>query len=661
MFGKAYLSLAGEGVAQDETLRAFGLASFLCAGNAYALVDYGYALDKAERWAEARRCAGRALARAPWMLRAHLLDLEVVDLCRYGRQLLDSTRHMAWLEHLAEEGVVNGGDADYLHCLLRHTSELMRAGRLEEAIARRAELLAGLEASWTQQTKVLRTWQTDPATFAQLYAREAALRGDPGRVVQGFSAAPPDSASELAMLVEALLALGDDDLALVAYAHKLRTKFVQNPIARLAGAKALLANGDLAGALDCIHGSALRFPTAGWDTAHDRLLRAAASAPLDAWEAVIDARRSAGARRLAKLVARDAADFAPGAAASKAIAAALELGAPVAFDAGAFAALRSAVAPGDAAAVDAFFAREDATLEAADRLVNDWTSLLPPGGADASDDRTPRAAKLLYVFASAFGRYVAATTRAPSVLAGAYRQIAGEALEALRSERGVLPRPLLRGLFEGVERFAPAVDSWLLDTWLLRVERALDLEATTGHLAALTEGLPVVRSLLRGDEQIAVERHAAERATGEEALALLERCVRATGRGPASRWSELAAATLPPEERLDLHLTASFIANNFAGPAVEAAKILLAKGAHAPAFEELCTSFGNGGAQWRDKQLVALAPLWAAAKVPLPLAFEACFEAGMKGFQTGDMATAREAHRWLAAMDPNNAQVWKNL
>jgi tetratricopeptide (TPR) repeat protein len=663
MFGKLYLSMFGDDVTKDEQLRAFAMASILIPGNAFALKDYGYALDGAARWAEALRYAERACERAPWMLDAHLLALEVVDLCRYGRALIDSTRRIATLERLAEDGVVRSGDPDYLHCLLRHASQLMRAGRLEEAIALRSELLQGLESSWTNQTKVLTDWKGNPALFAQLYAREAALRGDPGRVIEGFAAAAPDSGSEVAMFVDALLALGRDDQALVAYAHRSRTNLVQNPVARIAGAKAFLANGELAAALDCIHGSAHRFPGAGWDTAHNRLLRLAASRPVAAWESIVEQHLAAGATRLARWVARDAADFVPGVSPSSSIAKALRGGAAIAWDGGAFAALRGALSEFGLEAIDAFFAAHvEPSLATADRLANEWPGLVPtlpkePGPAEVR----PRAAKLLWLFAGAFGRYLAASTQAPSVLAGGYRQVASDALEMLRGVGAVFPRTVLRSLFEGLEPLAAHAEEWMLDGWLLRLERALDLEMAYGHLAELTAGLPTLQSLLRGDEQVAHELYVASRSQGAEALWLLERSVRAVGRGPAPRWSEVAASTLPPAERLDLHLTAAFIANNFAGPAVEASKILLESGRARQAFEQLCASFANGGKQWRDKQLPVLAPLWNAAEMPCPIEWQACFDAGMKGFQQGDMQLALDAHRWLAAMDPGNDQLWKNL
>ena len=80
------------------------MASILIPGNSFALKDYGYALNGAQRWAEALRYADRATRRAPWMLEAHLLfiahgrrtclarrprcgDCPLLDLCPYGRSV----------------------------------------------------------------------------------------------------------------------------------------------------------------------------------------------------------------------------------------------------------------------------------------------------------------------------------------------------------------------------------------------------------------------------------------------------------------------------------------------------------------------------------------------------------------------------------------------
>jgi hypothetical protein len=192
---------------------------------------------------------------------------------------------------------------------------------------------------WPNQTKVLDKWRTDPAMFATLYAREASLRGDPGRVVQGFSTAMADSASEVAMLIEAFLALGQDEFAALCFAQHSRTNFAVNPVARLAGARAYAMVGKTAEALECVYKVSLSYPHLDWDTAVNRVLRLLATRPAAEWEKVVEGYLVQGARRLARLVARDAADFVPGLAQSRAVLHALAGGQPFGYDNSIFGAL----------------------------------------------------------------------------------------------------------------------------------------------------------------------------------------------------------------------------------------------------------------------------------------------------------------------------------
>src|SRR5690606_16914370 len=118
-------------------------------------------------------------------------------------------------------------------------------------------------------------------------------------------------------------------------------------------------------------------------------------------------------------------------------------------------------------------------------------------------------------------------------------------------------------LLQIVEHLSDAPE-WLLDTWPLRIERALDLEAEHGaHLHSLISGLPTVQRLLRGDERIGWELRmahdlAADPSQYEPAAMLFERCVRAVeSGGTALAWSIAASHAGIPQQHLDVHWLAA--------------------------------------------------------------------------------------------------------
>ncbi len=662
MFGKLYLSMFGEDVKKDESLHAFAMASILIPGNFFALRDYGAKVYDAQRWDEGHRIVERACMSAPLALDCHIKAMEMYDMCRPGAALDNCEHHVGFLNHAEEKGAVQPGDPEGTHIRLRMSDSLMRAGRLQDAIALRRQCLQGLEGSWPNQTKVLRDWENDPSMLATLYAREAAMRGDPGRVVEGFRASPGTGALELSMFVNALLALGEEEMAYLAYAHQSRRQPTRHPVARLAGAKAALATGRFAEAIEHIRYVAVRFPAHRAETALNRLLRIASTIPVAEWEAIAAAQVDAGAHRLAKLLARDALDFVPGIAPTS-ILAQLAATRPVAFEPRWFAALQQAIsgqAPLDP--IEQLFATyNQPTLDHADRLAGEWEALVPEGPGPE------RAAKLLWLFAGAFGRYAALTTQPPNVLASGYRQVATDVLEAMRDVRGTIPRIVIKHLLEGLEAIAPSIDPWIFDQWLLRLERALDLEANeAGKLAPLTNGLPIVTSLLRGDEAVGWELRLAwlaakDPARARDAAALYERCVRAIGRDAAAAWSAAAAKCLPPEQALDVHTYVNFATSADATPAVEAAKILLQQGKGARALAELCRGLSAGGKQWIGKQVASLAQGFQSARVPVPADFNAAQQQGLAALQQGDFATAVRCYEWCAAQDWDNAMIYRNL
>jgi tetratricopeptide (TPR) repeat protein len=159
--------------------------------------------------------------------------------------------------------------------------------------------------------------------------------------------------------------------------------------------------------------------------------------------------------------------------------------------------------------------------------------------------------------ALALHHYLRLCAGAPTVLAGAYRHIATEAMHLVRRARFQVEDRAVRALLEVLEQ-APALDEWLLDTWTLRLERALDLENEHGEkLVELTAGLPRVASMLRGDERIGWElRFAHDMAdlAGLEGPApvLLERVLRAAEAGAgALPWARLLLGAPPSPAALD--------------------------------------------------------------------------------------------------------------
>src|SRR5262249_12990167 len=150
----------------------------------------------------------------------------------------------------------------------------------------------------------------------------------------------------------------------------------------------------------------------------------------------------------------------------------------------------------------------------------------------------------------------------PSPIAGAYRHIATEALHLVRRSRYQIDSAAIQALLRMVDWLGDAPD-WLLDTWLLRVERALDLEAEHGaYLGGMIAGMPTVGRLLRGDGRIGWELRlahdlASDPSQYEPVAMLFARSARAVEGGTALRAWSVAAAGAPAAEQLDVHWTAA--------------------------------------------------------------------------------------------------------
>ncbi len=669
-WGKPYGVMWGKGVTDDEWLYYASIDAALIPGNSFALDNYASALRTAGRREEAIREVDRATALAPAMLDAHMRMLDLLDdSMRYGEMLLEADRRLGIVDEMIHNKRRSGAEPDVCHIRLRYANALHNVGRNAEACQLRDSALKAVfnQDQWPKMREVLVKWQTDPREIAGAYAREGHFRGDPGRVVDGLGKTAIDRTDHLSMLVESLIALGKHDLALLAFARASRTRPGKTPRAWLAGARAHLANGQIAPALEYLVSFQIRAPQEPVDSEVHRLLRLAAVHPLAQWEAAVSAQFEAGARRIAKLVARDAADFVPGAAQSKAIQLALGANAPFAFDPASLGPLRAALTEHGLERIDQFFAAyTQPTLEHADRLVSDWTQAVAPDDGKTDEAFARHTAHLLYTCAHAITRYLALASQPGNPLGSGYRALACEMLSGLRRLRVRFPDKVIRPLLEALER-ASAVDDWIFDAWLLRLERALDLETSRGaHLAPLVDGLLRVGTFLRGNERVATEYRTAcdsekNPARAAIACAMYERCLRAFGGNVASSWSDAAVTSLPPEQALDVHWTA-LLANPFnAGPAVNAARALFQFQRPALAFDALVKRIGRGGKDWRAGVLAGLKPAWDASRFAVPLDFAQAQSRGYEHLQSGRFDAALQCYQWCDAIDPGNVQILRNL
>ena len=492
-----YMALRGKGVTDDEAMRNQFMAVFLTPSNDGAWMNLAYSFEKTTRYDAAWRIGDRMLGRDPADAGLYLSCMSFMrQTMRTGDAFRECVGRYHQMMRQSQEGSLNVQgftqvQAGEFYVACAHAD----MGRLDEAIAIGEKAIGeddGQRLQWQQ--KELEEWKS-PAAVGLGYAREGFFRGDPARVVEGFGRGQPDCASDAALLVDGLIALGDEKLAPFAAAHMRGAGLTTwHPIGRLAGVRGLLAGGEsLMLALDSLQTAVLRDPDAQIEPEVERLLRLAASRPLSEWEAFVTQRRTTGAVRLAKMAARDAADFVPGAEQSAVIREVLSLGAPRAFDPASLAALKASfegVPAERLAAVDRYFAeRAQPTLAVADRLPVEWTQTL---AADDEQGAPTRMAEMVVFFTNAVCRYLTSTTQPPSVLAGGYRRMATNALAAVSQGSGPVRRGNVRALLQAIEAAAAGVDPWVLDPWLFRLERLWSLEAREGDLRRVTDGLPIV-------------------------------------------------------------------------------------------------------------------------------------------------------------------------
>ena len=576
---------------------------------------------------------------------------------------------------------------DQIQVDLAAADALLHAGRLDEAIALRANRLEGREASWPRHAKILQTWRKDPKLVAWSYAREGHFRGDPARAVEGFGRIAPGDSVDLAVFLDALVAVGREDEVPLAWAELGLGRGYTAPVARLAAARGLIAAGEWRRGLEELWRVELTEPGRDDGVAIARCGRLAAGMPIEIAEGALAERMAIGAHALARRMARDVADFVPAAGKSSIVLRALGVDPATGRTKGPAlhvdpATLRFAADTRGRRAIDALFAEAldtgdhadpDDALARADRLVERWLEVV---FAEASEDEPAALAQAAaYTAARALAAYLVATTEPPSPRAGALRTVAAEALALVRRHHHALADRDVRALLAAIDPLLRRVDRWIGSSWLGTIERccAID-ERAAGDVAGFVRDTATVGARILGPEEVAVlsasvarlhrERHDGwESATAAQAARLAVH----TGYVGVDEWADatvaqLAARAIEIDDAIDTLHTAAYLAEGVSAvPCVHAARVLLDAGRAPAALAVLGAGLGVAGADWRARKLEALAPAWAGASPGVPLAFEQVAAEMFEALQRGNPARAEKLGRWAVALDPTNAEAHRNL
>jgi tetratricopeptide (TPR) repeat protein len=682
MYGKPHLSIWGEPFDSDRPIenmgvRHQGIAASLMPGNPYACHNYSLQLAEHGRLEESYRWADRATVAAPEFGAAHLdcvRRLRAVG--RPGQAFAEAQYRCREILDRAHSGKLPSNDWQAPHhAALLIAFAHLDVGRITEAIELADTALSQLpddpptqeQFAWAH--KRISHWKTDAGLLARAYAWEGYHRGDPGRAIEGLARGRVADDEDAMILIESLITVGREDQAEIAFHHCSGVDgngHLGDGKARLAAARALLVAGKLDDALDQIQITQLRRAQSRHEAEINRLWRLAATRPAADWERVVERRLERGALCLARLAARDIADFVPGAS-TPVIIGALGERTPLTPDPRWIKDLLATLPQIQKTAISliARLARpDDESLAAADKLAQEWwIALVPP-----AKDRDAHAAGALLALGVALMQYFAEASVAPTPLAGAYRHIATEALHLVRRSRYQIEPNAIHALLRIFEHMAAAPE-WLLDTWLLRIERALDLEAEHGaYLDTITSGLPVVQRLLRGDERIGWELRmahdlAVDPSQYEPAAMLFERCVRAVEGGEtALAWSLAASAAGAPEQHLDVHALAA-LANpiRVAAPHLALAHGLLVSGRTREGFTAACHAMTVATAKERPAALAKLAAAWRTAGVTTPLDGDRALELGLAVASEDRLDVAAQHLRWAVAVEPGNAKRAQSL
>ncbi len=659
-----------------ESVAGAGIAALCRPGHLEVLVTAAELLRADGRAGEALRLVERALRLHAGEPRAH------VALLRCHR----ATGHVgAWTEQAHRSARAHGCPADPLlpwypdqiRIDLLAADTLLAAGRLGEAIALRASRLEGRDVTWPRHTRVLARWRADPQLLARSYAREAAFRGDPARVVEGFGRAAPADDVELAMLLDALVALGREDEVPLAWAQLGLGLGHAGPIARLAAARGLLAAGEWRRGLEELWRVELAAPERDEQVAIARAGLLLSSMPLEVAETLLGARLAVGAVTLARRMARDIADFVPHAAKSSIVLRALGHTArsvTIDFDPAWLAPLHVDLRA--RRAIDDLFADPGGAgdpVARGDRLVDRWLEAVY---AHASEDEPAAFVQIAaYLAAQALARYLAGTTAPPSPWTGALRLVAAEALALVRRHAGALSDREARALLGAVEPLLRRVDRWVGTAWLATTERSCGIdERAGGDVAGFVRDAATVAARILGPEEVAVlsasiARLHRERPDGWESAtgAQAGRLALHTGFAGVEEWADataaqLAARTQDTDDAIDALLTACYLAEGRSAiPCVHAARVLFDAGRAPAALAVLTAGLAAASPELRARQLTALEGMWRRAKPGVPLAFEEAAAGAAQALEQGDPARAEKLGRWAIALDPSSADAHGNL
>jgi tetratricopeptide (TPR) repeat protein len=670
-----------------ETVAGAGLAAMCRPGSAAVLETAAARLDDNGRVDEGIRMLERAIA----LHGAPGAHLALIGLHR------QTDRLGALLTQAQRSAVLHGCPMDpslpwypdQIQIDLLVADALLHAGRLDEAIDLRANRLAGREASWPRHTRLLARWRRDPRFVARCYAREGFVRGDPARAAFGYGRVEPDDAIDVAIFLDALVATGYEDEVALAWSQFGLGKQITDPVARLAAARGLFAAGEWRRGIEELWRVELTEPGRDDQVAIARAGLLLAGAPLDVLEAALGERVAIGANTLARRMARDIADFVPGAAKSSIVLRALGKATPIEFDpawlAGFAADTRSR------RAIDALFAEAAGTAKPAaapgtgsgapaslraDRLVNRWLEVV---FVEAAEDDAPALAQAAaYAAAQALGRYLAATTAplAPTgSLAGAYRMVAAEALALVWRHCHVLGDREARAVLGVLDPLLRRVDRWVGSAWLGTVERSCAIdERANGDVAGFVRDHTTVAARILGPEEAAVlsasvaQLHR-DRPDGWASAVTVQagRLALHTGYAGADEWADavtaqLAAHEIETDDAIDALHTACYLTEGVStGPCLHAAAVLLAAGRAPAAFAVLCAGLGAADAAWQKARLAELADAWKRANLDVPLAFDQLAAQMFEALQKGDPMRAEKLGRFAVAIDPPNGEVHRNL
>ncbi len=681
MYAKPHLSIWGEPFAGDRPfesvgVRHQGIAASLMPANPFACHNYSLQLAEEGRREESYRWADRATVASPSFGAAHLDCVRRLrQVGRPGQAFAEAQYRCREILDRAAAGKMSNADWQAPHhAALLIAFAHLDVGRIQEAIELADEAMsrvpddAPTKEAFGWALKRISHWKTDAGLLARAFAWEGHHRGDPGRVISGLARGRITDDEDAGMLIEALLATGRFEQASVAYwqcAGLDGTGVMGDGKARLSAAKALILNGELDEALDQIQIVQLRRSQSRLEAEVNRVLRFAASRPASEWERVIERRVEKGALQLAQMAARDLADFVPDMD-TQIVRDALGDRGKLALDPMWISELIGAV-PQAASSAAAIVGRlawpKEATLRAADALAAEWwTALIPP-----ARDRDAHAGGAVLALGISLVNYFEAAMGPPTPIAGAYRHIATEALHLVRRSRYQIDPGAIQALLRLVDSLGKAPEP-MFDTWLSRIERALDLEAEHGaYLEGMIAGLPSVQRYLRGDERIGWELRlahdlAADPSQYEPAAMLFSRCARAVEAGRVYlAWSQAAAAAgVAPATQLDVHWLAAL-----ANPAVSAPWLRLAHNLLVArpldGFTAACRGVALAASKDRGPALVDLAQKWKVASVSTPLDGERAYDAGVAAASEGMLDLAVQHLRWANACEPGNAKRAQSL